>query len=246
VSTPRLALPHATSLTPPLGIAGGLSPLCSPLTVAGKGAGLPQAVTQHCHLQADAMSQVLGAEVDGAPHEAGQGIVLGAGAGPQPAGKGQAEGWLYVSLCKCLHLGTSHTAQQPQARAWGAARDGSYKSTVLTHPAYGRKQPPPRPSPLTPQRAHSHWLRSVAWGGPVGRARAHHQHPGASCRPHPTLLLHSSGASSCPATQMGSRMPRAQPWDTEGCSRARLPPLLGVPKPPSLFSSKQWPRCQSN
>lgn len=64
---------------------------CGTLTVAGEGEGLPQAVTHHCHLQADAVAQLLGAEVDGTPHQAGEGIVLGAVAGPQPveAGTGQ-------------------------------------------------------------------------------------------------------------------------------------------------------------
>lgn len=80
------------------------------LTVAGEGEGLSQAVTHHRHLQADAVAQLLGAEVDGAPHQAGEGIVLGAVAGPQPAeaGTGQrccpALGFAPL-LKKCLFWG---------------------------------------------------------------------------------------------------------------------------------------------
>lgn len=61
------------------------------LTVAGESEGLPQAVTYHRHLQADAVAQLLGAEVDGAPHQAGEGIVLGAVARPQPAEAGTGQ-----------------------------------------------------------------------------------------------------------------------------------------------------------
>lgn len=132
------------------------------LTVAGEGEGLPQAVTHHRHLQAHAMAKLLGAEVHCAPHQASQGIVLGAVAGAQPGEAGMGQG------C-CPALGLTPAPQSAPVVGRSAA-GGSSPMWVLTHPACGRTQPPPRPAPRTPRRARSHWRRSEAEGQPVGQS----------------------------------------------------------------------------
>jgi len=94
------------------------------LTVAGEGEGFPQAVTQHRHLQADAVAQLLGAEVDGTPHHAGEGIVLGAVARSQPAEAGTGQ------RC-CLALGFCPTA--PKNACFGAFCSGMLQPQPGTH-----------------------------------------------------------------------------------------------------------------
>lgn len=115
------------------------------------------------------MAQLLGAEVDGTPHQAGEGIVLGAVAGPQPAEAGTGQ------RC-CPALGFAPPPKKPPVLGHFAVGCSSL-GWVLTHPACGRKQPPPHPAPRRLQRARSRWRRSAAGGQPTGQSTS----PSASC-----------------------------------------------------------------
>lgn len=166
------------------------------LTVAGEGEGLPQAVTHHGHLQADAVAQLLGAEVDGAPHQAGEGIILGAVAGPQAVEAGTGQG------C-CPAVGVSPPTKK---RLFGGISQRDAPASGYSHVQHVAESG----HLLIPLLRHFEELvavgKGVRPGGDLwGRARAHQ------------LLWHPGGYSPPPARDGGCRAPGRAPGTESLC-----------------------------